>query len=104
MERTDWRRIVSLYDELLRLTRSPVVALNRAVALAEVQGAEIALEAIDGLDLGRYYLVHATRAELLVRLSRFGEARDALARAVSLAPSEGERRLLRERLEALSAC
>jgi len=98
---TDWRQVVALYDQLLAVRPSPVVALNRAVALAELEGPEQALVAVDPLDLDSYHLFHATRAELLTRLGRTGEARTALERAVELTSNEAELRLLRDRLAAL---
>ncbi len=71
---TDWRQIVALYDQLLALAPSPVVELNRAVAIAEVDGPAAALAVVDGLELEHYDMFHATRAELLVRLGRAAEA------------------------------
>ena len=71
---TDWDQILRLYDQLLAVTPSPVVALNRAVAVAEVDGPAVALVLVDGLDLGGYYLFHAIRADLLRRLGRRAEA------------------------------
>jgi len=99
---TDWRQIVQLYDQLLMLAPSPVVALNRAVAVAEVEGAEAALTLVDGLDLDGYYLFHAIRADLLRRLGRNAEA--ALAYEAALARSENaaERAFLQRRRQALS--
>jgi RNA polymerase sigma-70 factor, ECF subfamily len=78
---TDWRRIVALYDELLALTPTPVIALNRAVAVAEVDGPAAALAAIDGLELDGYYPLRATRGKLLRRLGRPHEAAIAYERA-----------------------
>ena len=101
---TDWEQIVALYDELLRRTGSPVVALNRAVAIAMRDGPADGLrlvEAIDGLD--SYHLWHAARADLLRRLDRREEARAAYGRALELAGSEPERRFLRRRLAELGA-
>jgi RNA polymerase sigma-70 factor, ECF subfamily len=95
----DWPQIAALYGELSRLTRSPVVALNRAVALAEAGGAEAGLQAIDRLDgLDTYHYFHAARADLLRRLGRPSEARAAYARALELAHSEPERRFLERRI------
>ena len=71
---TDWRQIMQLYDQLLAIAPSPVVALNRAVVVAEVQGPAAALALVDGLDLADYYLLHAVRADLLRRLGRDAEA------------------------------
>lgn len=78
---TDWKQIVQLYDGLLALAPTPVVALNRAVALAEVQGPAAALALVEALDLETYHVFHAVRAELLLRLGRNAEAADAFAAA-----------------------
>lgn len=94
---TDWSQIVALYDQLLVYTPTPVVALNRAVALAEVEGADVALTAVDGLPLDTYYLFHATRAELLVRLGRLDDAADAYDRAITLTTNSSERAFLEQR-------
>ena len=94
----DWPQIAALYGELARLTRSPVVELNRAVAVAEAQGAEAALEIVDRLALDDYQYLHSTRAELLRRLGRADEARAAYRRALELARAEPERRFLKRRL------
>lgn len=98
----DWPQIAALYDELARLTGSPVVELGRAVAVAEVDGPEAALGIVDGLDLDGYRYLHATRGELLRRLDRPGEAREAYGRALTLADDDAERRLLERRLAELS--
>ncbi|TCO49401.1 RNA polymerase sigma-70 factor (ECF subfamily) [Kribbella antiqua] len=98
---TDWRQILRLYDHLLSLEPTPVVALNRAVALAEVEGPAAALELIDDLDLGSYYLFHAIRADLLTRLDRFDEARAAYNTAWTLTANAAEREFLEGRLAAL---
>jgi RNA polymerase sigma-70 factor (ECF subfamily) len=95
-EQTDWSQIVALYDQLLAVAPTPVVALNRAVAIGEVQGAAAALALVDGLDLGTYYAFHATRADLLRRLGRTSEAAAAYARAAALAPTDAERDFLRD--------
>jgi RNA polymerase sigma-70 factor (ECF subfamily) len=99
---TDWRQIVQLYNQLLSLVPSPVVALNRAVAVAEVEGPDAALTLVDGLDLDDYHLFHAIRAELLRRLGRNAEA--ALAYEAALARTENaiERAFLQRSREALS--
>jgi RNA polymerase sigma-70 factor (ECF subfamily) len=98
----DWPQISALYGELARLTRSPVVELNRAVALAELEGAEAGLRALDRLDeLDAYHYFHAARADLLRRLDRPAEARSAYARALELARSEPERRFLTRRVAEL---
>jgi RNA polymerase sigma-70 factor, ECF subfamily len=86
---TDWRQIVQLYNQLLSLVPSPVVALNRAVAVAEVEGPDVALTLVDGLDLDGYHLFHAIRADLLRRLGRNAEA--ALAYEAALARTENAR-------------
>jgi RNA polymerase sigma-70 factor, ECF subfamily len=100
-EPRDWPQIAALYGELARVTGSPVVELNRAVAVAEAEGPEAGLRIVDGLDLDGYHYLHATRGELLRRLGRDREARTALARALELARDEPERRLLERRLAAL---
>jgi RNA polymerase sigma-70 factor (ECF subfamily) len=91
---TDWRRIVSLYDALFALQPTAVVELNRAIALAEVEGPERALQIVDGIPLERYHLWHATRGNLLDRLGRDADARAAYASALALAPGEAERAFL----------
>ena len=98
---TDWAQIVQLYDQLLACAPSPVVELNRAVALAEVDGPDVALAAIDDLPLAQYHLFHATRADLLVRTRRPGEAAVAYRRALALATNAAEQTLLTARLAAL---
>ena len=102
---TDWWRIVALYDVLLRADPSPVIELNRAVAVAMRDGAEAGIEGIDALlargALADYHFVHSARAELCRRAGRVGEARSGFERALSLARQEPERRLLRRRLEEL---
>ncbi len=87
---TDWRQILALYDQLVAITPTAVVALNRAVALAEVEGPGPALAAVDELDLDTYHLFHATRAELLVRLDRDDEAAQAFDRALTLTNNAAE--------------
>lgn len=99
---TDWGQIVRIYDHLLAIAPSPVVALNRAVAVAEVDGPAAALALVDELDLDGYHLVHATRADLLARLGRVVESASAYERAESLATNAAEQRFLRERRAALS--
>jgi RNA polymerase sigma-70 factor (ECF subfamily) len=96
---TDWRQILALYDHLFALNPTPVVALNRAVALAEVDGPAAGLAVVDTLPLEQYQLLHATRANFLGRLGRADEAAQATARALELATNEAERGLLKERLE-----
>jgi RNA polymerase sigma-70 factor (ECF subfamily) len=97
----DWDEVALLYGRLEALTGSPVVALNRAVAVAEAGATERALEIVDSLELGDYRYLHSTRAELLRRLGRREEARAAFAQALRLAATEPERRFLAERLAAL---
>ncbi|MDQ3981378.1 MAG: RNA polymerase sigma factor [Actinomycetota bacterium] len=97
---TDWPQILSLYDRLLRHLPTPVVALNRAVAVAEVHGPGAALALVDSLDLDEYYAFHATRADLLARLGRYGEAAHAYDRALSLAANARERSFLQRRRDA----
>jgi RNA polymerase sigma-70 factor (ECF subfamily) len=91
---TDWRQILALYDQLVALDPSPVVALNRAVAVAEVDGAGAGLAAVEGLPLGAYYLFHAVRADLLRRLGRAAEAVAAYDSAAALTDNEAERAFL----------
>jgi RNA polymerase sigma-70 factor, ECF subfamily len=100
-EPRDWREIAALYGELSRLTASPVIELNRAVAIAETEGPEAALHVVDGLDLGDYRYFHATRGELLRRLERGDEARSAFERALELTPDGAERRFLERRVAGL---
>ena len=97
-EPTDWREIAALYAELARVTASPVVELNRAVAIAEVDGPEAALRLVDTLQLDEYRYFHSTRGELLRRLERRGEAREAFERALALTPDGAERRFLERRI------
>ena len=101
-EDTDWAEIVALYDRLLVAQPTPVVALNRALAVAELRGAEAGLAEIEPLGerLASYHLYHAARAELLRRLGRRVEARDADRRALALTNNPAEQRLLRERIGA----
>ena len=96
-EQPDWPRIAELYGELFRLTGSPVVELNRAAAVGEAGDAEAALAIADGLRLDGYHYLHATRAEMLRRLGRRGEARAAYDRALELVASDAERRFLERR-------
>ena len=98
-----WREIAALYGELVRLTGSPVAELNRAVAVAELDGPEAALAIVERLDLGGYQYAHSTRAELLRRLGRGSEALDAYRRALEMAESEPERRFLRRRITDLGS-
>jgi RNA polymerase sigma-70 factor (ECF subfamily) len=100
-EPQDWPRIAALYGELARLTGSPVVELNRAVALAEAGEVEAALAIAERLELEHYHYLHATRAELLRRLDRIDGARAAYDRALELVHSDAERRFLERRLAEL---
>ena len=99
---TDWRQILALYDQLLALTPTPVVALNRAVALAEVDGPAAGLAATDNLDLASWHLYHAVRADLLERLGRSDEAAAAYEAAIDLAGSSAEKASLEGRRAVLS--
>ena len=97
-EQIDWNQVAALYEQLSTLTGSPVVELNRAVAVAQAGSPEKALELVARVDLDGYQYLHSTRGELLRRLGRTAEAHDAYGRALELAPSEPERRFLRKRL------
>jgi RNA polymerase sigma-70 factor (ECF subfamily) len=99
---TDWRQIVTLYDQLMALAPTPVVALNRAVAVAEVDGPAAGLALVDGLDLPRHHLFHAVRADLLRRLGRRTEAAAAYDAALELVRSEPERTFLEGRRASLA--
>ncbi len=99
--RVDWHQVAGLYGELAALTGSPVVELNRAVAVAEAGAPEEALALVQRLELGDYRYLHSTRAELLRRLGRTEEARSAYERALELAQTEPERRFLEDRLAEL---
>jgi RNA polymerase sigma-70 factor, ECF subfamily len=94
----DWVEIAALYGELARVTGSPVVELNRAVAIAETDGAAAALRLVDALPLDGYRYLHSTRAELLRRLGRLDEAREAFTAALALTEDGPERRFLERRL------
>jgi RNA polymerase sigma-70 factor (ECF subfamily) len=98
---TDWWQILQLYNLLLALTPTPVVALNRAVAVAEVEGADAALALVDDLDLDGYHLFHAIRADLLRRLGRPAEAAAAYEAAIERTGNAAERAFLRRTLAAL---
>jgi RNA polymerase sigma-70 factor, ECF subfamily len=103
-DQSDWPAIAELYDRLLTLTGSPVVELNRAVALAESDGPQAGLDAIELLELDHYHYMHATRAEFLRRLGRSAEARTSYERALQLVRSDSERRFLERRLRTLGDC
>ena len=107
LEETDWAQIVGLYDELLRLNPSPVVALNRAVALAMHEGEEVGLMEVERLlasgELDGYHLLHAARADLLRRLGRTDQAIAAYRQALALAQQGADRQFLQKRLEELGS-
>ena len=100
-ESRDWPQIAALYGELSRLTDSPVVELSRAIAVAEARGPEAGLDIVDRLALDDYRYLHSTRGELLRRLGRIAEARDAYRRALALVHGDAERRLVQQRLAEL---
>ena len=100
-EERDWPQIAALYGELSELTRSPVVQLNRAVAIAEADGPGGGAGAVDALPLDDYRYLHSARAEMLRRLGRADEARAAYGRALELVHDDAERRLFERRLAAL---
>jgi RNA polymerase sigma-70 factor, ECF subfamily len=102
-EATDWRQIVALYDQLIAVAPGPVVALNRAVAVAEVDGPAAGLRLVDALDLGEQHLFHAVRADLLRRLGRTGEAALAYDAAIDRAGNAAERAFLQRRRAELDA-
>ena len=101
VEETDWAHIVALYDQLLSVAPTPVVRLNRAVAVAEIDGPAAGLALLDGVDLDGYYPFHATRADMLRRLGRTDEAVTAYTRAAWLAPTAAERNYLAEQAHQL---
>jgi RNA polymerase sigma-70 factor (ECF subfamily) len=94
----DWRQIAALYEALARQTGSPVVEMNRAIAVAEIDGPNAGLAILDRLELGHYRYYHSTRADLLRRADRPGEAHQAYRRALDLAQTEPEQRFLQNRL------
>jgi RNA polymerase sigma-70 factor (ECF subfamily) len=100
---TDWRQVLALYDQLQALVPTPIVALNRAVAVAEVHGPAVALATVDTLDLDGYHVFHAVRADLLRRLGRTAEAAAAYDRAADLAGNAAERAYLRGRMTGAAA-
>jgi RNA polymerase sigma-70 factor (ECF subfamily) len=101
---TDWSQVVALYDQLVRLDPSPIVALNRAIAVAELDGPEVALAAVDRLEhrLAGYHAYHATRADLLRRLGRSGKSRAAYDKAIELASNTAETAYLTRRRDQLA--
>ncbi|HEY8548569.1 MAG TPA: RNA polymerase sigma factor [Vicinamibacterales bacterium] len=102
-DRTDWRQVVQLYDQLMQVAPGPIVALNRAVAVAEVDGPEAALRIVDALSLDSYHLFHAVRADLLRRLGRSTEAVAAYDAAIALTGNTAEHRFLERRRNTLAA-
>ena len=105
-EETDWERIVLLYDALMQTTPSPVVALNRAVAVGMAQGPAAGLEALDAIAtrasdsaLAGYHLLHSVRGDLLMKIGRFTEAREEIERAITMTHNLREQELLTDRLE-----
>jgi RNA polymerase sigma-70 factor (ECF subfamily) len=102
---TDWRQIVALYDRLLRIQPSPVVQLNRAVAIAMRDGPEAGLANIDAVlehgELANYYLAHSARADMYRRLGKTAEARASYEKALALTQQEPERQFLQERIRQL---
>lgn len=100
-ELRDWPQIAAVYGQLARLTDSPVVALSRAIAVAETEGPEAGLEIVDRLVLEDYRYLHSTRGELLRGRGRTEEAREAYRRALALVDDDVERRLLERRLAEL---
>jgi RNA polymerase sigma-70 factor (ECF subfamily) len=103
MRDTDWSQVVALYDQLVRLDPSPIVALNRAIAVAELNGPQVALAAVDRLEdkLVGYHAYHATRADLLRRLGRSQESRAAYNKAIELAGNAAETAILTRRRDQL---
>ena len=105
MAATDWRQIVALYDHLVRVQPSPVVQLNRAVAIAMRDGPEAGLAQIDAVlehgELADYYLAHSARADMYRRLGRTAEARSAYEKALALTQQEPERQFLQGRIRQL---
>ncbi|MBK5268273.1 MAG: RNA polymerase sigma factor, partial [Acidimicrobiia bacterium] len=103
-EATDWRQILVLYDQLFSMTPTPIVALNRAIAVGEVEGPDAALAALDAVaaDLDNYHLLHAAQGTALRRLGHRDAARVALLRAAELAVTDGDRRFLIQQVEELA--
>jgi RNA polymerase sigma-70 factor (ECF subfamily) len=103
-EETDWRQIVTLYDHLITLMPTPVVALNRAIAVGETEGPAVALAQLDAIapELETYHLMHAARGAMLRRLGRRASARAAFERAAALAATDSDRRFLEEQIEELA--
>jgi RNA polymerase sigma-70 factor (ECF subfamily) len=100
---TDWHQVLALYDQLLVMNPSPVVALNRAIVVAEIDGPAHALFLVESLDLDAYHLFHAVRADLLRRLERSADAAIAYQAAIARCENEREREFLERRLRSLAA-
>jgi RNA polymerase sigma-70 factor (ECF subfamily) len=98
----DWAQIAALYDALAGQTGSPIVEMNRAIAVAELNGAEAGLSILEQLDLDHYRYFHSTRAELLRRAGRDAQALEAFRRALGMAQSQPERRILERRVSELA--
>jgi predicted RNA polymerase sigma factor len=105
-EETDWERIVLLYDALMQTTPSPIVALNRAVAVGMALGPPAGLDALDAIAtpaadsaLAGYHLLHSVRGDLLMKMGRFPEAREEIQRAIALTQNLREQELLTEKLK-----
>ncbi|WP_026424194.1 RNA polymerase sigma factor [Actinokineospora inagensis] len=98
---TDWSQVLALYDQLVRIDGSPIIVLNRAIAVAELDGPEVALALIDRLELGGYHAYHATRADLLRRVGRSEESRAAYGKAIALAGNTAEIAYLTRRRDQL---
>jgi RNA polymerase sigma-70 factor (ECF subfamily) len=100
---TDWSQVVALYDQLVRIDPSPIIAMNRAIAVAELDGPQVALTTVDRLGdtLTNYHAYHATRADLLRRLDRREESRAAYERAIELAGNTAETAALKRRRDQL---
>src|SRR6185437_4721674 len=101
VETTDWRQIRQLYDQLMSIAPSPVTALNRAVAIAEIEGPQAALILVDRLNLDEYYLFHAIRADLLRSLGRNTEAARAYDTAMGLSKNASEKRFMEQQRRAV---
>jgi RNA polymerase sigma-70 factor, ECF subfamily len=98
---TDWHQVVQLYDQLMQIAPSPVVAMNRAIAVAELDGPDVGLAALEGLALGEYQPYHSTRADLLRRAGRLADATAEYTKAIAITTNESERRFLEHRLAEL---
>jgi RNA polymerase sigma-70 factor (ECF subfamily) len=98
---TDWHQVVQLYDQLMQIAPSPVVAMNRAIAVAELDGPNVGLAALDGLPLDHYQPYHSTRADLLRRAGRTSEAAEEYRKALAITTNDTERRFLERQLAEL---